>query len=302
MTLDQLRIYVEVAERGHVTRAAEALGMSQSAASAAIAALESAHQIKLFDRIGRGIQLTETGRTFLREARAVLDRASMARAVLQDLAGGPAGPVSIAASLTIATYWLPRRLAAFQAANPRVRLNVVIRNTHDVETAIVEGEANVGLVEGPTHHPALTRREIDHDSLVLVIGSNHPPLPVKARGRLDLRAITWVIREAGSGTRRGLEDLASREGLSLDDLKIALVLPSNEAVREAIEAGAGATIVSRHVVASAIAAGTLRAIPVDLPPREYALVRHRDRHETLAQQILVAHLTAAADAAPLDRR
>jgi DNA-binding transcriptional LysR family regulator len=301
MTLDQLRIYVEVADRGHVTRAAEALGMSQSAASAAIAALESHYQVKLFDRIGRGIQLTETGRTFLREARAVLDRAAMARSVLHDLAGGPAGPVSIAASLTIATYWLPRRLAAFHTANPLVRLNVVIRNTHDVETAVVEGEANVGLVEGPTQHPALSRQQIDHDRLVLVVASDQPPLPVDASGQLDLRAITWVTREAGSGTRRGLEDLAGREGLSLDDLRISLVLPSNEAVREAIEAGAGAAIVSRHVVASAISNGTLKAIPVDLPPREYALVRHRDRHETLAQQILVAHLIAGTDKAPQER-
>src|ERR1700761_5678984 len=249
MTLDQLRIYVEVAERGHVTRAAGALGMSQSAPSAAIAALETAYQIKLFDRVGRGIQLTETGRTFLREARGVLDRAAMARSVLHDLAGGPGGPVGIAASLTIATYWLPRRLAAFQAANPRVRLDVVIRNTHDVENAVIEGEANVGLVEGPTQHPALTRQHIDHDRMVLVVASDAPALPVGESGQLDLRGITWVIREAGSGTRRALEDLAGREGLSLDDLKIALVLPSNEAVREAIEAGAGATIVSRHVVA-----------------------------------------------------
>ncbi len=297
MTLDQLRIFMEVAERGHVTRAAEALGMSQSAASAAIAALEAGYQVKLFDRVGRGIQLTETGRIFLREARAVLDRAAMARSVLQDLAGQPAGPVAIAASQTIATYWLPRRLAAFHAANPRVRLHLVIRNTHDVETAVVEGEVNVGLVEGPTQHPALTRQHIDQDHLVLVVASDQPPLPLTASGRLDLRAITWVIREAGSGTRRGLEDLAQRESLSLDDLNISLVLPSNEAVREAIEAGAGATIISRHVVASAIAAGTLAAIPVELPPREYALVRHRDRHETLAQQALVAHLTGATDAA-----
>jgi DNA-binding transcriptional LysR family regulator len=291
MTLDQLRIFAEVAERGHVTRAAEALGLSQSAASAAIAALEGSYQVKLFDRVGRGIQLTETGRIFLREARAVLDRAGMARSVLQDLAGSPAGPVSIAASQTIATYWLPRRLAAFQAANPRVRLNVVIRNTHDVETAVVEGEANVGLVEGPTGHPALTRQQIDHDDLVLVVAADQPPLPVNDSGRLDLRAITWVVREAGSGTRRGLEDLALREGLSLDDLTICLVLPSNEAVREAIEAGAGATVISRHVVASAIAARALTAIPVELPPREYALLLHRDRHATLAQQTLVAHLT-----------
>ncbi len=296
MTLDQLRIFTAVAERGHVTRAAEALGMTQSAASAAIAALEARYQTKLFDRVGRGIQLTETGRLFLREARAVLDRASMARSVLQDLAGHSAGTVAIAASQTIATYWLPRRLAAFHAANPGVRLNVVIRNTQDVETAVVEGEVNVGLVEGPTQHPALTRQHIDQDHFVLVVASSQPPLPVDVSGRLDLRAITWVIREAGSGTRRGLEDLAFREGLSLDDLNISLVLPSNEAVREAIEAGAGATVISRHVVASAIAAGTLTTIPVELPPREYALVRHRDRHATLAQQALVAHLTGTADA------
>jgi DNA-binding transcriptional LysR family regulator len=289
--LDQLRIFIAVAERGHVTRAAEVLGISQSAASAAIATLETRYGTRLFDRVGRGIELTETGRLFLREARAVLDRASMARSVLQDLAGHATGSVAIAASQTIATYWLPRRLAAFHAANPGVRLNVVIRNTREVENAVVEGEVNVGLVEGPTQHPALTRQPVDQDRLVLVVASDQPPLPVTATGRLDLRAITWVIREAGSGTRRGLEDLAFREGLTLDDLNIFLVLPSNEAVRQAIEAGAGATIISRHVVASAIAAGTLTAIPIELPPREYALVRHRDRHATLAQQALVAHLT-----------
>src|SRR5690606_2399250 len=106
MTLDQLRTFVEVAEYGHMTRAAEALGLSQSATSAAIASLEASYQIKLFDRVGRGIQLTENGLIFLREARAVLDRAAMARSVLQDLAGHPAAQVAVAASQTIATYWL----------------------------------------------------------------------------------------------------------------------------------------------------------------------------------------------------
>jgi DNA-binding transcriptional LysR family regulator len=147
MTLDQLRVFIAVAERGHVTRAAEDLGISQSAASAAIATLEARYRTKLFDRVGRGIELTETGRLFLREARAVLDRASMARSVLEDLAGQATGAVAIAASQTIATYWLPRRLSAFHTANPGVRLNVVIRNTREVESAVVEGEANIGLVE-----------------------------------------------------------------------------------------------------------------------------------------------------------
>jgi DNA-binding transcriptional LysR family regulator len=291
MTLDQLRIFVEVAERGHVTRAAEALRMSQSAASAAIAALEELYQIKLFDRVGRGIQLTEPGRIFLREARAVLDRASMARSVLQDVAGRPAGAIALAASQTIATYWLPRRLAAFHAANPRVRLNVMIRNTREVESAVAGGEVSIGLVEGPTQHAALLRTPLDHDHMVLVVAAGRAPVPLERTGKVDLRALNWVIREPGSGTRRELEELAGREGLSLDDLNIFLVLPGNEAVREAVEAGAGATIISRHVVATAIAAGTLTEIPIALPRREYALVRHRDRHATLAQQALVAHLT-----------
>jgi DNA-binding transcriptional LysR family regulator len=291
VTLDQLRVFVEVAERGHVTRAAEALRMSQSAASAAVAALEDHYQIRLFDRVGRGIHLTEPGRIFLREARAVLDRASMARTVLQDLAGCPPGPIALAASQTIATYWLPRRLAAFHAANPRVRLDVVIRNTREVETAVADGEVSMGLVEGPTQHAALVRTHLDHDQMVLVVAADRAPLPVEPSGKLDLRALNWVIREPGSGTRRGLEDWVGQQGSSLEELNIFLVLPGNEAVREAVEAGVGATIISRHVVASAIAAGRLVEIPIELPQREFALVRHRERHATLTQKALVAHLT-----------
>jgi DNA-binding transcriptional LysR family regulator len=290
MTLDQLRIFIAVADRGHVTRAATALGITQSAASAAIAALESRYRTKLFDRVGRGIALTEKGKLFLVEARAVLERAAMARSVLEDLAGLSGGTVSIAASHTIASYWLPRRLTAFHAANPGVRLDIVIRNTREVERAVVAGEAHLGLVEGPTQHASLVRQQVDTDRLVLVVGSNYPPLPVNARGRLELRDIPWVIREQGSGTRRVLEDLAVREGLALDDLRIFLVLPGNEAIREAVEAGAGATIISEHVVASAIEAGRLRANPIDLPPRDFAVLSHRGRHASPAQQALVQHL------------
>ncbi len=296
MTLDQLRIFVEVAERGHVTRAAEALRMSQSAASVAIAALEDLYQVPLFNRVGRGIQLTEAGRIFLREARAVLDRAATARAVLQDLAGSPAGPIALAASQTIATYWLPRRLAAFHATNPRVRLDVVIRNTHEVEAAVAAGEVSIGLVEGPTKHPALIRTPLGHDQMVLVVAADRRSRPARRSGKVDIARLRWVIREPGSGTRQGFEDLLAREGLSLDDLNVFLVLPGNEAVREAVEAGAGATIISRHVVASAIAAGKLAEIPIDLPQREYALVRHRDHHVTVAQQALIAQLIREGEA------
>jgi DNA-binding transcriptional LysR family regulator len=291
MTLDQLRVFVAVAERLHVTKAAAALGMTQSAASAAIAALERRYGARLFDRVGRGIELTATGRRFLPEARAVLDRIQTARSVLEDLSDAATGTVSIAASQTIASYWLPRRLTAYREQYPGVRLDVAIGNTRQVEAAVLEGKSDIGLVEGRVNNDALVRRQVDRDRLVLVVANGHPLPPETAPGRPDLRSVPWVVREAGSGTRAGLEDLAAKEGLTLDDLKVLLVLPGNEAVREAVEAGAGATIISEHVVASAIAAGRLKSSPIDLPPRDFALLRHRDRHVTAATQALMRHLT-----------
>lgn len=294
MTLDQLRIFVAIAERGHVTRAAAALGLTQSAASAAVAALEARTGAVLFDRVGRGIRLNETGRRFLPEARAVLDRAAAARTVLDDLAGLRTGRLSVAASQTIASYWLPRRLTAFHAAFPGIQLDVTIGNTRQVELAVVEAGADLGLVEGPVEEPDLVRQRVDRDRLVLVVSAQRPPPPERAPGHPDLRAVPWVVRESGSGTRAALEDLARREGLSLSDLPIFLELPGNEAVREAVEAGAGATIVSEHVVARGLAAGVLRAIAIDLPERDFVMVRHRRHHASPALKALVDHLLAPA--------
>ncbi|RYD25157.1 MAG: LysR family transcriptional regulator, partial [Lysobacteraceae bacterium] len=111
MTLEQLRIFVGVAEREHMTRAAEALNVTQSAASAAIAALEARYGVPLFHRVGRSIELSEAGRMFLAEARAVLGRASGAELALAEYAGLERGTLRLVASQTIAGYWLPRQLA-----------------------------------------------------------------------------------------------------------------------------------------------------------------------------------------------
>ena len=108
MTLEQLRVFVAVAKRQHVTRAAEALNIAQSAASTSIATLEGRHDAKLFHRVGRGTELTEAGTLFLAEVRAVLARAEAAELVLSELGGPKRGTLIVQASHTIASYWLPR--------------------------------------------------------------------------------------------------------------------------------------------------------------------------------------------------
>ncbi|CCV03182.1 Transcriptional regulator, LysR family [Mesorhizobium metallidurans STM 2683] len=290
MTLDQLRIFVAVAERGHMTKAAELLGISQSAASAAIRSLEQQHGVQLFNRVGRNIELAQAGHRFLPEAKAVLERAAAASNVLEHVSQTITGSLSIAASQTIASYWLPRRLASFHEAYPAVRLSVTIGNTRQVETHVLDGTADFGLVEGRTESDVLRRAKVDVDRLLLVVARSHPKMA--PHGTPDIRALRWIIREAGSGTREVLEDLARRQAVSFADLQIFLVLPSNEAIRQAVEAGAGASIISELVVAGAIAEGSLRSVPIDLPQRDFAIITHRDRQASLAQMALKAHLGA----------
>ena len=289
MTLDQLRVFAAVAERSHVTRAAEALGMTQSATSAAIASLERQSGVKLFNRVGRGIELTEAGRRFLPEARNVIERAAIARAILEQSAETESGTVSVGASQTIANHWLPRRLAAFREAYPAIRLDITIGNTLTVEDAVVSGDLDIGMVEGPTTHQILVRTIVDSDRPVLVT-SPGMSVPLLSTGRIDLASLPWIVREEGSGTRDALRQLCERMSVSFDMLRIILVLPSNEAVREAVEAGAGAAVISEQVVAASVETGRLSVVPVDLPQRDFALLRHSQRVMTPAQRALVSTL------------
>jgi DNA-binding transcriptional LysR family regulator len=293
MTLEQLRIFLAVAERGHMSRAAEALAISQSGASSAIRALESEFGVRLFNRVGRGIELSQAGIRFVPEAKAVLERADAARLVLENVSEVVAGAVSVAASLTIASYWLPHRLAAFHERHPNVRLGVSVGNTQQVETQILDGTADIGLVEGRTRSDLLKRVTVGTDRLVMVVGAQAQPISAR-QVMADPRVVRWVVRERGSGTREVLEAFVAARGVALDELRVSLVLPSNEAIRQAVEAGAGATIISEHVVARSIADGRLVVVPVEIPRREFALISHRDRAPGPAQAALKEHLCGRA--------
>jgi DNA-binding transcriptional LysR family regulator len=296
MTLDQLRIFIAVADVQHVTRAAELAGLTQSAASASIAALERQYDTKLFSRVGRGIELTEMGRRFLPEARAVLDRVHAAKAVIENRSGALNGKIAIAASETISNYWLPRCLSGFRAVHPEVQLDVATGKTSNVERLVVHGEADIGLIGGITRHPAISRIAIARDRLVMVCASDYSLAGADAE--IDLRPIPWIVREEGSGSRAALEDLARSRGLILDDLKIPLVLPSNEAVRQAVESGAGATIISEHVVKQALESGRLRRVNIALPTREFVLIRHSQRVLSDAPQALIKYILDALPSLP----
>jgi DNA-binding transcriptional LysR family regulator len=287
MTLEQLRIFIAVAERQHVTQAASQLNLTQSATSAAVAALETRYGIKLFDRVGRGIVLTQAGREFLDEARGVVARAKAAAQVLNDLAGLKRGLLNVAASQTVANYWLPPRIEAFRKAHPGVDLHVTIANTEQVAQA-VRGDADLGFVEGEVDDPSLAIRKMEGDSLAIVVGAGHPWI---GKTRITPKLLTetcWILREPGSGTRSMFEAALKKSGIKLSDLDIRLELPSNEAVRTAVESGDCATAISDLVVVPSLAAGTPHRVRIDLPKRSFFALRHKERYASQAERALFA--------------
>ena len=292
MTLEQLRIFAAVADRQHVTQAARELNLTQSATSAAIAALEGRYGVKLFDRVGRGIVLTHTGRAFLAEARAVLSRARGAEQVLRDLAGLKTGKLVIAASQTVANYWLPSRLQGFQAAYPGIEVDVRIANTDRVAADVRESIADLGFIEGDIDDGALAARRIDGDALVVVVGPKHPFARQKKLPADWMKQTPWILREVGSGTRAMFEQALKKRGLRLSDLKVQLELASNEAIRTAIESGLCATAISDLVVGKSVAANTLVRIDGELAKRAFYVLRHKERHVSKAEAALLSSIAA----------
>ena len=288
MTLDQLRIFVAVAERQHVTRAAEALNLAQSAVSAAVATLEGRCGAKLFHRVGRGIALTEAGAVFLGEARAVLARAAAAELALAELGGLTRGTLSVMASQTIAGYWLPRHLVAFRRRHPGVAIRLAIGNTAEVVAAVLAGTADLGFVEGAHAGALLVDQRVAGDQLVVVVAPGHP---WAGRGGLDpaeIAAGDWVLREPGSGTRSAFESALAALAPGAAPLRAALELPSNEAVRGAVEAGLGATALSASVAAPSLEAGLLVQVHLPLPARDFTAIRHAERYRSRASDALLA--------------
>ncbi len=299
MTLEQLRIFAAVAEQLHVTRAATKLRLTQSAASAAIAAIERRYATKLFLRVGRTIKLTDAGEVLLTAARVVLRDAADAERALEEMSGLKRGRIRIYASQTIANYWLPKRLLQFNSIYPQIALLLTIGNSAQVEKAMIEGEADLGLVEGDAGTSVLRPESIPGDQLVLVVGTQHPWFKRRHLDPSELGATKWVLREPGSGTRQVFESAARAMGVDPATLDVVMEFPSNEAVRSAVEAGAGATVLSDLVVASSLRYRALRAIGLPLPQRDFTVLSHPERYQSKAQSaflkmILAERVIAAA--------
>ncbi|MEH6551549.1 MAG: LysR substrate-binding domain-containing protein [Pseudomonadales bacterium] len=262
-TLRQLEIFLAIAKEQNITRAAQNLHMSQSAASAALQDLEQRYDAGLFDRKGKRLVLSKIGETLRDKAEALLAHALEFEADLQGHAD--VGHLSVGASLTIGNYLAVEFLAHYMSAHPEADVSFHVGSTPDVVAKVLNFELDVGMIEGEMQHADLQFIPWREDKLRVFCCPKHPLAGKKTLSDEDLLAAKWILREPDSGARHSFERLM--QGL-LPQLDIFLELEHNEAIKKAVESGMGLGCLSEIVLEAAFKHGDL--IPLDLPDRDTA--------------------------------
>jgi len=296
MTLDQLEIFLAVAQHLHFTRAAEALYMTQPSVSAAIQSLEGQYGVKLFNRIGRRVELTQAGQLLNREAQKLLDQVTLIERGLRELNDLQRGELHLGASQTIGNYWLPNFITQFKRQYPNIRVNCTLGNTEAITTGTAIGLFDLGFVEGvvkPGLAASLEQRVVGGDRLQIVVGRTHPWFKRKTVSLADLTSTAWVMREDGSGTRQQFEQALHQWGIPLAELTIILEMSSGDMVKAAVEDGVGAAAISELSVAKERQLDTLHCLQIkglargaamNVMARSFLLLKHRERFQTRMAQ------------------
>jgi len=278
-TLRQLEVFLAVARHENVSRAAEELAMSQSAASGALKELEQQFDVQLFDRLGKRLQVSELGRQLRPQAESLL---LQAQAMERALAGGEAaGSLRLGATLTIGNYLAVTLIAAFRQRYPEAEVSLEVANTETIARKVNDFELDVGMVEGELNNPHLETIHWRDDELQVFAAPEHPLARARSVSDQQLLAQQWIIREQGSGTRQTFD--RAMHGL-LSDLDVRMELQHTEAIKRAVEAGLGVGCLSKISLVEAFARGSL--VPLNVPHRDFKrqlnLILRRNRFHSAA--------------------
>jgi DNA-binding transcriptional LysR family regulator len=300
MNLHQLRVFVAIAEAGSITRASRRLKVSQPAVSKQLTELELALGAALFDRIARGVRLTEAGRLLEVHARRIFAAELAAEAELAELAGVTRGRLSIGASTTIGSYLIPAVFGRFSREHPSVKLELEIGNTATIQAALLDNRLDLGLTEGFVASDALEVEAIASDDMVLIAAPSHPLCSEQPIAPRRLLHVPYISRERGSGSRDVIEAALAQMDIELDPI---MSLGSTEAVKNAVAAGLGVAMVSRLTVDLELSTGRLCALemPTLRIRRALHLLRLKTKRPSPAIEAFVSLLreTLAAPVAAL---
>ncbi|MGR9044517.1 MAG: LysR family transcriptional regulator [Gammaproteobacteria bacterium] len=274
-TFRQLEIFLLVAKHLSLTRASELLFLSQPAVSMQIKQLENLVGMSLFEKTGKKLYLTEAGKVMRDHARDILSSQRSFEETIAKLAGAESGYFTLAVPET-AIQFATFLLAQFCRQHPGIGFHLEIHNRAGLLTCIKENTTDLTIMGQTPAEMELVTKVFMKNPLVIIASPEHP-LSVKKRISLaELLPYQFVVRERGSGTRIAMQRFCSEHGIQL---KTAMEMPNNEAIKQAVAAGFGLGIISLHTLQQELALKKIKILPVEKLPitRFWHIVHHKQK-------------------------
>lgn len=284
----RLQVFHAVARLLSFTKAAEVLHMTQPAVTFQIRQLEEQFDTRLFDRAHNRVSLTEAGHVAFEFAETIFEKYSEMENAIRDITGSISGSLTLGASTTISEYMLPALLGDFNAENPEVLLRLRVSNTDGIVSMVENNVIDLGVVEGPVTNKNLLVEKCRNDELVVVVPPDHEFVSKDSVTIQEVLTNPFICREEGSGTREVVSEYIKSQGLGKHALKACLELGSPEAIKGAIEAGMGVSILSGVSISKELKLGTLKTVPLNPPlSREFSFVRQRQKFRVRSMEELL---------------
>jgi len=294
--LRQLEIFVKVAELGSFSKAAATLFLTQPTVSEHIRTLEDELGVRLLDRLGRGAAVTKAGQLLLVHARRMLAISREARQAMDQFLGRMSGELLVGASTIPGEYVLPALIGRFKEKYPDISITLLIGDSQTVIDWVAEGRAELGVAGARLAHRGVDYKELMPDELVVVVPAAHPWHGRSLITLEELRSEPLLIRERGSGTRAALEAVLAEAGMDLGSFRIVGEMGSTQAIKQAVKAGVGISVVSSRAVEDECKAGLVGCLDVkDLKvTRSFYLATHRERSRSPLAEAFRVFLEAEA--------
>lgn len=284
----RLQVFHTVARLLSFTKAAEHLHMTQPAVTFQVRQLEEYFNTRLFDRTHNRISLTEAGQRVYGYADRIFALYAEMENAVRDLTGEVSGVLMLGASTTIAEYMLPALLGDFKAKYPEVTIRLNVANTDAIVSMVENNSIDLGVVEAPVHNKNLVVETCKVDHMVLIVPPGHELAKLDSVPIEALLEYPYICREEGSGTREVILAHLNDAGLDPANLNLVMELGSPEAVKGAVEAGMGTSVVSRATISKELQLGTLVAVRIEPPlERPFSFVHQKQKFRLRAIEKLL---------------
>lgn len=262
MDLHQIEIFCMLIKERSFSRTAEKLYLTQPTISSHIKNLEHDLGVRLVDRLGKRVVPTEAGEVLFRHGLRLLEERDRTRQEIEGLSGKVSGVLAIGGSTIPGAYILPPLIGSFRKRFPSISIKLSIDDTARITEAVLNGDLCIGVVGARVNDPYLATHTFLRDELVIAVPPEHPWAGKRKVSVDQLRKESFILREQGSGTLRIMTEHLAAAGLQIDDLQIVAVMGSSDAVRQAVKAGLGISILSSRALEDDVRAGRLAVVRI----------------------------------------